>query len=356
VATKYFGFILVDCSSRLSCWQSVEMETASPQCLHLHEHDFLSLPHLLPAHSRGLAMDKELKKKQGCMKACAPSTPSMQRLASLSTDVSSDDECASEDHPLHRASWSGHFGSEISQSNIQGHLGSEKAQCNNVIIFDWDDTLFPTWYLTEVVQPCLHEKYAKLPEDSRFSDSLAAHAQLMKQVLQAASSVAQVYIVTLAQRQWVEDCCRWFLPGVDMTSLMKELGIRIYYARDYVSFNDRMAASLEDGVHLYTIAKRNAMKKCLRASCRKSGIRRVNVMAVGDSQAEIEAVRDVMWSEYDTDENRCKTVKFVSDPKIDQLASELEVLQSCMTPLLEAEWDADIDVADHPKWSSTVQC
>jgi len=218
----------------------------------------------------------------------------------------------------------------------------------NIIIFDWDDTLFPTWYLMEVVQPCLDSTDATLPEDSFFHDALAAHAKLVGQVLSAARSMAQVYIVTLGKRPWVEDSSRRFLPGLDMPSLLKRLGIHIYYAREHVNQNDRWAASLEDGVDVYMIAKRNGMKKCVKKALKKSGLKKVNAIAIGDSTAEIEAIQEVMWDD-DADENRCKTVKFLSEPTLEALSSELQVLQSWISLLLAYDKDVDIDMGSPDK-------
>lgn len=222
---------------------------------------------------------------------------------------------------------------------------AEQARRQNIIIFDWDDTLFPTWYLTEVVQPCSDAKYAKLPEDSMFHSSLAAHAKLVKQILSAASSVAHVYIVTLGNRPWVENSSDWFLPGLDMAGLLKELGIHVYYAREHVKQSDLIAAGMEDGVNAYTIAKRNAMKKCMKRECRKTGLKKVNAIAVGDSPAEMDAIRDVIWDE-DADENRCKTVKFLSDPTLQALTSELLVFRSWISPLLAYDKDVDVDMGN----------
>lgn len=223
--------------------------------------------------------------------------------------------------------------------NLQGHAAHQK-----VIIFDWDDTLFPTSYLKKVVRPTLDVECVTLADkQSVFHDTLAAHAQLVKQTLSAAASEAQVYIVTLGRQRWVEDSSDRFLPGLDMRAFLKQSGIRVYYAREHVTEVEQMTASCEEGVDEYTIAKRNAMNKCIKKARRRSGSQNVNVIAVGDSTSEIEAIHEVMWAD-DVDENLCKSIKFVSNPTIETLTSELSLLQYWIAPLLAYDKDIDLDL------------
>lgn len=211
-----------------------------------------------------------------------------------------------------------------------------------VIIFDWDDTLFPTWHVTQVIQPCLETRSSALPEGSIFNKPMEEYAKLVEQVLTVACSVAKVYIVTLGRRPWVEDSSESFLPGVDIPSLLKKFGVRIFYAREHLGTHDVSMASDEDGVNPFMVAKRNAMKKCLKKARRQSGLKSVNAIAIGDSQAEIEAMQDLIWCDG-TGEDLCKTVNFLSDPNLNALTSQLNILLSWMAPLLA--YDKDIDIS-----------
>lgn len=216
-------------------------------------------------------------------------------------------------------------------------------KCQNVIIFDWDDTLFPTWHLTEVIEPSLQDEYGELSESSVFYKPMKAHTKLIERVLTAASSIAQVYIVTLGRRPWVESSSERFLPGLDIPCLLKKLGIRVYYAREHLGTHDRWFAASEGGVNPFMLAKRNAFKKCVRKARRSSGLKNINAIAVGDSRAEIEAMQEVVWSD-DVDENRCKTVHFMSDPSLKALTSELQVFLSWMSKMVAYDKDIDIDM------------
>lgn len=223
----------------------------------------------------------------------------------------------------------------------------------DIIIFDWDDTLFPTWHVAEVIWPCSEFKYDKLPEESPFHGAMKAHAALVSEILTAASKVAKVFIVTLSQNPWVLNSAGWFLPGVCLPDLLQELDIGILYAREHVFAYERRAAFFIDGVDLYTVAKRRAMKKCVTRALRGSTFADVNVISVGDAKADMDAIKEVIWAN-DVDKDLCKTVKFLPEPTLQALTAELQVLKGWLPPLLEYEKDIDVNMAD-PSSSSVMQ-
>jgi hypothetical protein len=234
-------------------------------------------------------------------------------------------------------------------------------QKQGVVIFDWDDTLFPSWHLAEVIQPCLpaDHKYAQLKHDSVFYDSMRAHGTLIRSLFEIVCSYAHVQIVTLGMRPWVEDSAEWFLPELNLPALLEEYDIQIYYAREHVSRADMRAAMITEGVDLYSVAKRNAMMKCMTNVCKKDRgmeLRIANVIAVGDSPAEIDAIQELMWS-IDTDTNFCKTIKLLPEPTLQVLTMQLEVLKSWFPLLISYEDDADIDFGreDDPRISPVVK-
>mmetsp|Transcript_31317 Transcript_31317/g.82981 ORF Transcript_31317/g.82981 Transcript_31317/m.82981 type:complete len:395 (-) Transcript_31317:8-1192(-) len=206
-----------------------------------------------------------------------------------------------------------------------------------LIIFDWDDTLFPTTHLTEVVLPgsSVSTQHTRLPEDSPFAKALDEHGRLVNDVLVAACSVASVCIVTLSARPWVEDSARWFLPNSGVAELVRDLGIPVYYAREHVKRRDKFAAHVEEGVDLFMIAKRNAMKHGIQKFSRKKSMRckRRNIISIGDSVTEENAVKEILW-EDDFTEDLCKTVRFIADPTLDVLGRELQLLRSWLDKIV----------------------
>jgi hypothetical protein len=216
---------------------------------------------------------------------------------------------------------------------------------NSVVLFDWDDTLFPTWFIMNVVRPCmppasfLHES---LPSDSPFIEVLEAHAEVLRNTLQAARRVARVAIVTLARKPWVLSSANMFLPSLNLDTLLKELQIPIYYARESVNaaLNSQLR-HVDEGVDPYKVAKRCAMKKCLNKFYKGSTLK-WNVVSIGDSTIERDAIKDLLWSSEELKEcPHCKTLKFVEDPTLEQLGNELQVAGRALNQVLYHPEDLD---------------
>mmetsp|Transcript_98915 Transcript_98915/g.277018 ORF Transcript_98915/g.277018 Transcript_98915/m.277018 type:complete len:448 (-) Transcript_98915:307-1650(-) len=224
------------------------------------------------------------------------------------------------------------------------------------IIFDWDDTLLPTFHITDVIKPTLESAaYSKVLEDSEFYGPLCEHAEAVRAVLTAARQVGKVGIVTLAAKGWVENSAEWFLPGLDVEALFAELDIPVFYARQYVTQYERVLASVEEGVDLYMIAKRNAMKKCLRRlSTEKAWWKTAHVISVGDSTTEVEAIKEIMWQDVAA-HNTIKIIKLVDDPSLAILGMQLKLLSSWFPKVVAYAEDAFISMDANPSSSKIVQ-
>lgn len=210
-----------------------------------------------------------------------------------------------------------------------------------VAIFDWDDTLFPTRHVTEVVK-AVHTKDGPLPAESPFYAELKAHAQVVEAILLAAREVVgRVSIVTLARRPWVETSASWYLPGVDFEKLMQDLEIEVFYAREHITRPHIYNAQLEEGVDMFVIAKRNAMLRCLR-KLYGAKAKSMHVICVGDSTVEHLAIKEVLWCCPQEAGSYCKTIKLMSDPSVQNLTEELQVLTSWLQQIVVCVKDFDI--------------
>ncbi|CAE8667502.1 unnamed protein product, partial [Polarella glacialis] len=182
---------------------------------------------------------------------------------------------------------------------------------NAVILFDWDDTLCPTWWAFNIAETeCVEE--------------LDVHAQVVEQVLRAARKEARVAIVTLATQEWWRESASLFLPGIDVKALFKELEIRVYYAvkpGGYGEFKDASSFKLR------TAAKKKAMAKCLANLYPTFTARSVrwNVLSIGDSAVEQRALQQLLAARSKSP--LCKTLKMTSDPTLEDLTSQL--LRGC---------------------------
>lgn len=226
-----------------------------------------------------------------------------------------------------------------------------------MVIFDWDDTLLPTWYIRSVVEPCsAADSNSDLSPDSPFYSTLRQHSELVATTLRAARALGRVAIVTLSRRGWVHDSAARFLPGLDLQELLDELHIPIYYAAEHVrSSVARLAQSGEglvqmfrEGVDVLAACKRGAVEQCLRDVCGRRKRLQLNVMSVGDSQVERNAVKDALWSpkmaHLPAGEHLCKTVKLLEDPTLQQLGDQLRLLEEWLPNMAARGEDFDFDM------------
>ena len=189
------------------------------------------------------------------------------------------------------------------------------------IIFDWDDTLFPTWHVIETVKE-------NLPADDAFHASLDKLADTVRELLQLAKSCGQVGIVTLSRRPWVANSAGEYMPKLGIETLLKELRIPIIYSRECVKpyMMRDPDGDFEEGVCPLTMAKEQAMKKVLKKLYGKNPWK--NVLSIGDSVTERTAITELLWAHMGEDSRSCcKTLKMLQDPTIDQLQMELNVIK-----------------------------
>jgi len=171
-----------------------------------------------------------------------------------------------------------------------------------------------------------------------------------------ARAFGQVAIVTLAVRPWVLTSAERFLPGLDLAGLLEKLGIKIFYARENIKRADACLAQIEEGVDVFTVAKRATMLKCLRKvgkkMAKKAGSQsslRMNVISVGDSLAERDAVKEVLWAaseQWPGESPLCKTVKFNYQPTLHHLDDQLRLLTMWLQRMASHTEDFDISMDD----------
>lgn len=225
----------------------------------------------------------------------------------------------------------------------------------SVVIFDWDDTLFPTWFVQNVVTPCtpsLQDKEKTFPADSPFTEMLTAHANVLQSLLRMTSTIAHVVIITNALRPWVTASADLFLPDMHLEELLSDLGILVYYARESLEqqplAKHEALRDAEYGVNVWSVTKRIAMKQCLRKIYGRANVR-WNVVSVGDATYEVDALKDVIWCcdgfEFSP---LCKTVKFMDDPNCMELGDQLRLLGAWLENIIAL--DDDFDLTTYDNW------
>ena len=97
-----------------------------------------------------------------------------------------------------------------------------------MIVFDWDDTIFPTHHI--------FEKYGRVPRrnrmDTRDLKVFQELDEVIVQTLAHARNIGKVFIVTDAPKTWVEDTSRTLLPNVYRYLFRRKNGISIMSTSD----------------------------------------------------------------------------------------------------------------------------
>jgi len=208
------------------------------------------------------------------------------------------------------------------------HVAKEK-----IIYFDWDDTLCPTGFIEEVLEPF---GLTEVLPSSPFYAGMRKHANAIESVMRAASQVAHVAIVTLAKRPWVKSSAARFLPCLPIEQLLQELSIPVYYASEHIPVATRYIE--EEEMDLHVVAKRKAMSRFRKKVSRKWGAVS-HVLSIGDSHAEAEALKDLVWSTLDN--AHATTVRLLSNPSLEELTDELVFVASICPDLVSREGDTD---------------
>ena len=175
-------------------------------------------------------------------------------------------------------------------------------QHNSLIIFDWDDTLLPTTFLTSNGGPL---------EDIKLSDS---DFQRMKEIenhvyliLKESIEKGDVYIITNAGENWVQFSSSIFYPNIsELLKKIKIISARMEYEKAFPG-NSRQWK-----IEAFLNLLKDVNNKLV-----------TNIICIGDSLFEIEAGR-ILASKFS--EAFIKTIKFRDAPKLDELLKQLKLV------------------------------
>jgi hypothetical protein len=208
--------------------------------------------------------------------------------------------------------------SEDTKVDESGHVAPKSA-----IIFDWDDTLLASSFLSN--------RGCRLDTDmSGFSDMAPLLRELetsVISVLELALEYGQVFIITNAETGWVQLSCEKFIPRVlPLLGKINILSARSTYEPmypeaplkwKYYAFHERISSFYSDP---------KAPK---------------NVLSFGDSHVEREAVRAVTKL---LPNSKTKSVKFAERPSMEQLRRQIELVTNCFRYIHSHDGDLDLQL------------
>jgi hypothetical protein len=211
-----------------------------------------------------------------------------------------------------------------------GDVVLQKEQ-ETVIIFDWDDTLLASSFLSGKGYR-LDSPIRK--DDSEVDDQLRDLERSVVNVLSMALSFASaVHIITNAETGWVQLSAQRFLPAViPLLGKVKVISARSTYE-----------SMFPDAPFKW---KLQAMQEKLQtqfggSSCNIDSKGERHVISFGDSHVEREAVRTATRAFNNT---RTKSIKFAERPSLEQLRRQLDLIASCFFYITSHSGDLDLQL------------
>ena len=175
-------------------------------------------------------------------------------------------------------------------------------QHNSIIIFDWDDTLLPTTFLTP---GGIFDEDIELSNTD--TEKLSKLEQSVLQLLTEAVEKGNVYIITNAGKGWVEYSANRFYPSIlPILKKIKIISARGEYEKVFPG-NSRQW-KIEAFLNLQNTVNMKLV---------------TNIICIGDSLFEMEAGR-ILASRFT--EAFIKTIKFREAPKMEELLKQLKLV------------------------------
>ena len=168
---------------------------------------------------------------------------------------------------------------------------------NSIIIFDWDDTLLPTSFLNS---KGTYNAFRQFTNDER--KRLLELENLVLQLLTLSVKKGDVYIITNADKKWVDNSSKIFYPSIsNILKKIKIISTKNKYQKRYPSRIWKIKAfiNLANDIDLQKIT---------------------NIICSGDSAFEIEAAR-ILATKFT--EAFIKTIKFKEKPELDEVYKQI---------------------------------
>jgi hypothetical protein len=193
------------------------------------------------------------------------------------------------------------------------------------LFFDWDDTVLPSAWL--------HDHGLSLDDRSVVApwqrEQLRELSKLATETIRVAKELGTVVFVTNAERGWIEQSCRKFMP--DFLPALD--GVKLLSARTTYE-TPELTCPLEWKVRAFE-DEIERLFDTVDPDVRK------NVISLGDSEYE----REALWHTTSSLPNtRAKALKFMERPTVSQLCAEHVIVADCLRSTVQTDCDLDVQV------------
>lgn len=170
-----------------------------------------------------------------------------------------------------------------------------------------------------------------VPLEAWQESELAELACCAAETLRCAKRLGTVILVTNAERGWIELSCTRFMP----TLLPLLEGLKLVSARTMYE-SARRPTPCDWKIAAFTCE--------LERVFGRSTARRKNILSIGDSTHEREAV---LVSSAPLSNCRTKSLKFVERPKLDQLRRQHMLMATCLRRIVHHDGNLDLVIQAH---------
>ncbi|UKK01229.1 hypothetical protein MACK_002042 [Theileria orientalis] len=204
--------------------------------------------------------------------------------------------------------------------------GIKTYRCSNLIIFDYDDTILPTYSLTLLQRPRFTTKLSEevIQELGKLGDAVLEN-------FMTALSYGTIVIVTNASSDWVSQSVERYLPKVG--EFLIKYKIRIISARD--RFGNSLLAQKHWKYFIFIDLIEEQFIRQL-----KSG-EPFSVISIGDGSEEREACMKLVGI-FKNQGWTFKNLKFLNQPSYNCLTLEHVLLQKSFKNFIEIDSSADL--------------
>jgi hypothetical protein len=214
---------------------------------------------------------------------------------------------------------------------------------NSVIMFDWDDTLLASSFLSARGYRVDAASEPPSTADAGDAAQLRALEQCVCSLLTLAMQYGRVNIVTNAETGWVELSAQKFIPAVvPLLQHVTVVSARSTYEPahpeaplkwKFYAFHERLRAAFGAGCMDSRVPEGAPLDTVTEM--------RHNIVSFGDSHVEREAIRAVTRGVVGW---KTKSVKFAERPTVEQLRRQLELVTNCFHYIATHQSDLDLQL------------
>jgi hypothetical protein len=202
----------------------------------------------------------------------------------------------------------------LSSSNLQSYIPF-KDIFNVISVLDWDNSLFPTMGYTQMIHTT-----GGAHVDEKFQT-------VVKKILETAISLGKVFIITNAQKQWIDICVNDYMPC--LKPLMKNIEV--------ISACDENNVEFPDNPIMW---KKNTFINHINELTFNSK----NIICLNDEKLEQTIFKDIMKSNDVLQNINLKLINITKTNSIIELYKQLELILNCYEYISKYDGFIDFDV------------